>query len=158
MSVFMISDLHFSHANIIKYCKRPFSTVDEMNSTMITNWNNTVKENDTVFVLGDVFFKINKELIASITNSLRGKKILIIGNHDNHPPSFYMEVGFANAYYYPILYEEKYIFSHYPLEDTHGYINIHGHIHEKVVGDRFHINVGVERINYTPINILSIKI
>lgn len=70
MSVFMISDLHFSHANIIKYCKRPFSSVDEMNSTMITNWNNTVKEDDTVFVLGDVFFKINKDLITSITLSL----------------------------------------------------------------------------------------
>jgi calcineurin-like phosphoesterase family protein len=128
-----------------------------MNSTIIKNWNGVISSNDTVFVLGDMFFKINKELIIQIMNSLNGKKVLIIGNHDNRSPSFYMEVGFSNAYYYPILYKEKYIFSHYPLENTHGLINIHGHIHEKTIGDRFHINVSVEQLNYTPVLIDSIK-
>lgn len=156
MAVFVISDTHFFHKNIIEYCKRPFKTVDEMNSTIITNWNKTVKKGDTVIIPGDVFFKINKELITSITNSLNGKKILIIGNHDNHSPSFYMEVGFSNAYYYPIFYDNKYIISHFPIEDTKGFINIHGHIHDKVIGDRFHINVSVEQLNYTPINIKNL--
>ena len=155
--IWVTSDTHFGHSNIIKYCNRPFSSVEEMDEALIQNWNSVVNKNDTVFVLGDMFFKINKELIVQIMNSLKGKKVLIIGNHDNHSPSFYMEVGFSNAYYYPILYKEKYIFSHYPLENTHGLINMHGHIHEKIIDDRFHINVCVEQLNYTPILIDSFK-
>lgn len=157
METFITSDLHFFHKNIIEYCKRPFVSVDEMNSTLIKNWNNAVTKNDKIFILGDMFFKVSKEVILSIMQGLNGQKVLILGNHDNHSLEFYREVGFINVYYYPILYTNSCIFSHYPLEDTKGFINIHGHIHEKVIGDRFHINVCVEQTNYTPINIKTLK-
>ena len=57
VNTFFTSDTHFGHANIIKYCNRPFSSLEEMNSTIIRNWNEMVKPEDTVFFLGDFCFK-----------------------------------------------------------------------------------------------------
>ena len=82
MKVFIISDTHFNHANIIKYCNRPFKDTKEMYEAMIKNWNETASNNDIVIHLGD-FGLGNKEYIASIIKRLNGKKILIMGNHDN---------------------------------------------------------------------------
>ena len=82
MKVFIISDTHFNHANIIKYCNRPFKDTKEMDEMMIKNWNETVSNKDIVLHLGD-FGLGKKEYIASIVKRLNGKKILIMGNHDN---------------------------------------------------------------------------
>ena len=53
---FITSDLHLDHTNIIKYCKRPFLDTEEMNQTLINNWNNTISKRDTVYFLGDLAF------------------------------------------------------------------------------------------------------
>ena len=65
MRVFVIADTHFWHKNIIDYCDRPFNSVEEMNSTLIKNWNKTVTNDDIVIHLGDVGFG-PKEKIAPI--------------------------------------------------------------------------------------------
>ena len=44
--LFFTSDTHFNHTNILQYCNRPFKTVDQMNETIITNWNNVVEPDD----------------------------------------------------------------------------------------------------------------
>ena len=76
--IFFTADLHLSHRNIIKYCNRPFSSVEEMNNTIINNWNKKVNDNDTVYILGDLAFgRCNEELSV-----MKGEKILIIGDHD----------------------------------------------------------------------------
>ena len=51
--LFFTSDTHFNHTNILQYCNRPFKIVDQMNETIITNWNNVVEPDDIVFHLGD---------------------------------------------------------------------------------------------------------
>ena len=80
--IYFTADTHFGHANIIKFCNRPFSDVHEMNEYMIAAWNERVCDNDTIFIIGDMFFKsdINPE---ETLFSLKGKKRLIIGNHDH---------------------------------------------------------------------------
>jgi calcineurin-like phosphoesterase family protein len=78
---FYISDTHFSHENIIRYSKRPFTSIDEMNEFMIAEWNSTVKDHDIVYHLGD-FACGSPEGAAEIFSRLRGRKILILGNHD----------------------------------------------------------------------------
>ncbi len=72
-----ISDTHFYHANIIKYCNRPFNNVEEMNQILIDNWNENIKKNDIVYFLGDFSFKPNE-----VINRLNGNIIFLLGNHD----------------------------------------------------------------------------
>ena len=54
---YYISDLHFGHKNVLKFDNRPFDSVEEMNQTILDNWNNTIKNNDDVYLLGDIFWK-----------------------------------------------------------------------------------------------------
>ena len=79
--LFFTSDTHFSHANIMKFCGRPFKNVGEMNNTIIKNWNNVVGPEDTVFHLGDFAFG-GLNVWEPIREQLNGHIVLILGNHD----------------------------------------------------------------------------
>ena len=83
MKTFFTSDLHFGHSNIIIYDNRPFSSVDEMDLELIKRWNAKVSNEDTVYVIGDMFIGINPDYIYNILDSLNGNIVLIKGNHDN---------------------------------------------------------------------------
>jgi len=154
MKVFVISDTHFNHANIIRYCNRPFSSTEEMDKTMIKNWNETVSNKDIVIHLGD-FGLGNKEYIASIISQLNGKKILIMGNHDNWTESFYREAGFHTVSRFPIVYDGFYIMSHAPLvlSETTPYFNCYGHIHNdnRYIDNATSKCFSVERTGYRPV-------
>ena len=78
---YFTSDTHFGHENIIKYCKRPFTSVEEHDATLIKNWNDVVPEDGIVFHLGDVAFG-NPNRVNEILSQLNGTIYLIIGNHD----------------------------------------------------------------------------
>ena len=78
---YFTSDMHYGHANIIDYCNRPFESLDEMTNEMVNRWNEIVTEDDTVYVVGDVFLCPTSEG-ESIVKRLNGRKILIKGNHD----------------------------------------------------------------------------
>lgn len=81
-TIFFTSDLHFGHEGIIKMCNRPFQSLEEMDETLIKNWNSLVKPKDKVYVLGDFFMYYKKPKLREILNRLNGTKILIKGNHD----------------------------------------------------------------------------
>ena len=156
MNTYFISDMHFGHENIIHLCKRPFTTVKEMDEAIINNWNSVVKKEDTVFVLGDVSF-YPKEITKQIITSLKGRKLLVKGNHDEKGNDWYSECGFSSVYDLPVLYNDFFLLSHKPLEwlDKEGVMgNFHGHIHNDhrylhVTPRSF--NVSVEQIGYKPI-------
>lgn len=76
--IFFTAYTHFNHANIIKYCSRPFSTVEEMNAVLTDNWNSVVRTKDTVYHLGDFGFGD----IEGILRKINGKIVLIEGSHD----------------------------------------------------------------------------
>lgn len=78
---YFTSDLHIGHENIIRFSNRPFSTLGEMNRTLVDNWNSRVTERDDVFILGDMFYR-KKEGVEEILRKLKGRKHLIVGNHD----------------------------------------------------------------------------
>ena len=79
--IFFTADTHFGHANILKLCGRPFDTIEEMNEVMIGKWNDRVKGTDTVYIVGDMFFRCSDA--ETILKRLKGKKRLVIGNHDS---------------------------------------------------------------------------
>lgn len=78
--IYFTSDPHYWHANVIRYCTRPFASVDEMNGAMIKNWNDIVKPEDTVYCLGD--FSLAFRPVEAYSGLLNGTKYLVPGNHD----------------------------------------------------------------------------
>lgn len=80
--IFYTSDLHFGHDNVIRFDKRPFADVEEMDQYIITRWNERVSEDDTVYILGDICHRNSRDS-SWYLKQLKGHKILILGNHDN---------------------------------------------------------------------------
>ena len=153
--------LWLGHKAIINYCNRPFSSVEEMNNTLIKNWNSVVNKHDKVIVAGD-FALCGKDKIIEIGQKLNGKKTLILGNHDRASIKTYYEAGFEFVSQYPIVLDEFYIISHYPkyVQPKGIYSNIYAHVHN----DETYLDctarsfcVSAERINYTPIDFNLIK-
>ena len=158
MKTFVIADPHFGHKNIIQYCNRPFESVSEMDKAIIDNWNKTVSNDDIIWVLGD-FALASRDYTKSIIKSLRGRKRLILGNHDRYSQEWYREAGFEFVSPYPILIENFIILSHAPLEflnENCPFFNIYGHVHN----DPRYLDltksgacVSIERTEYKPIEL-----
>lgn len=139
---FITSDLHFGHANILKFNPdtRQYLDVDHMNSEMIKYWNNTVAHNDLVYILGDVAF-CNVEKAINIFRGLTGRKILVEGNHDR---KLLKNDDFRSCFeeihtYLTINYNGSRIcMFHYPIAEWdqchRGAIHFHGHVHGKPTG------------------------
>lgn len=166
--IWVISDTHFGHENIIKYCKRPFSDASDMDEYMVSQWNDNVKNGDIVYHLGDVCFGD-----YSIIKRLKGRKRLIVGNHDN-----IMEVGkyFQKVMMWRMFPEFGLLFTHVPVHEntlrplvvTKNYkegavggttmqlTNVHGHIHQNKSPSHNYFNASVEWTNYTPVHIDTI--
>lgn len=157
--IYFIGDTHFGHKRIIELCNRPFDTVDKMNETLITNWNNVINKHDTVFMLGD-FALLGKDKLIEIGNRLNGKKTLIIGNHDSASRDTYYKAGFEYISKYPIVLNEDYILSHRPFQQHGRCVNIFAHIHNKIsykYDKSFGFCASVELINYRPISLSEIE-
>jgi calcineurin-like phosphoesterase family protein len=171
MSIFFTSDTHFYHKNIIKYENRPFNSVEEMNTAMIENWNETVEPNDEVYILGDFAFADGKT-VNELLKRLNGKKYLIKGNHD----SFLRDKDFDKSLfawvkdYHVLNYNNhKYVLFHYPIKvwdcKHHDAIHCYGHVHSKMVNHHKFLddlvnayNVGVDVNDFTPISIDDLEI
>lgn len=156
--VWAISDTHFWHHNIIKYCERPFINVEQMNTQMVLSWNEHVKKNDLVFHLGDVSFG-DAEQTIDILSQLNGRLVLIAGNHDRHTKWKKKDPTLLNRFFLEIVdykrynhYGLKFVLCHFPFASwERNYINLHGHTHGKYKDQNRQLDVGVDVIGYAPI-------
>lgn len=174
MSTYFTSDQHFGHANILSYCNRPFSDVDEMNEALIDNWNSTVAPDDTVYVLGDLALGSLSASLAR-TAELHGTKRLVPGNHDrpwegHKKPSHHAAYEAAG---FDILPSQvtldlgvEVLLCHFPYvgdsHDTDRYTSmrpidvggwlLHGHVHDSWKKRDRMINVGVDVWDFTPVH------
>lgn len=153
--IYFTSDTHFGHTNIIEYCKRPFRDAFHMEVELINRWNARVGSADTVFVLGD--FHLGSTMgFRNVIAMLRGQKMLVMGNHDRKTASFYRRNGFYDVFKQPIpmgFDGVGLMLSHQPMKDEDlkpGWVNLHGHVHEKWVRKGDHINVGVDVRDFEP--------
>ena len=80
--VFVVSDLHFDHENIIRFCNRPFGSMREMNRAMVYNWNRRVGDGDRVYYMGDLTYGRGRRSIDFWLSKLNGEIRFIRGNHD----------------------------------------------------------------------------
>ena len=124
----MIADTHFGHANIIRHSERPFRTLGEMNSALIANWNETVRDGDTVYHLDDFSDPPMNRHIEAIAERLRGQIVLIAGNHDVDPVNQVRPVAAdRTAVTLVAPGDPPLLLTHVPLLLTHGSVNVHGH-------------------------------
>lgn len=139
--VFFTSDTHFFHDRIISHANRPFANVDEMNATLIRNWNKVVPRDGIVFHLGD-FCMGTVAQWNSILDQLKGKIFLVAGNHDialiNSPVMKRFEG--VDCEMDIVVGGQKLILNHFPLL-VHGGRNtrtwqLFGHIHTNPVDNR----------------------
>lgn len=153
MKKWFISDTHFSHKNIIKYAGRPYETIEEMNKSLIENWNQCVAAEDHVFFLGD-FGLGDVEHLHSICSQLRGHKICIRGNHDRNA-SYMMRVGFNLVLESAFLKigQHNVELIHIPSNLPPSHFQLHGHVHDKrknkIIFNQ--LNLCVEAWNYKPV-------
>jgi len=162
--IFLCSDHHFGHANILTFTDRDgsrvreFESVEQMDETMVENHNRVVSPKDKVYFLGDVAF--TKKHLAIVAR-LNGEKVLIKGNHDQENLSEY------HKYFKDVRGTHQFsglIFSHVPIHpDSLGRwsANIHGHLHTNEVmlhdkPDPRYLSVCMERISYTPITLEAV--
>ena len=176
--IFWVSDTHFSHNNILKYCNRPFESVEAMNEALVANWNSVVKPDDHIYHLGDFCFgNVEKWNWCLEPGKLNGHIHLILGNHD---PERVFRDGtlierFDSIDYQKILLVEGWtvIMNHFPFQSfsnnfDHKVIQLFGHIHSgpdgignvMLEGKTLQWNqydVGVDNNNYTPISWAEVK-
>ena len=143
MKHWITSDLHFGHANIMKFCpvtRAGFTDTDHMREQMISEWNRDVAPEDETFILGDFAFLPAKDAV-DILRRLNGTKILIEGNHDRkmlNDPSFRREFKEVHQYLRYNHDGQVVIMLHYPIlewDQMHrGSVHFYGHVHGKPTG------------------------
>lgn len=164
MNMFFTSDHHFSHTNIIQYCGRPFSSVEEMDEAMVWRWNQAVKPTDSVYFLGD-FTLGNATLADSFLQRLNGKIYMLEGNHDKG--WFRKNYFFGNkVQFLPPLYKLNFdgqmiILCHYPMRSwqssEHGSWHLFGHEHGRFAPQGLSFDAGVDCNNFYPFSFEEVK-
>lgn len=166
--IWVTSDTHFGHHNIIDYCDRPFKNAQHMNEMILNLWNETVKPGDKVYHLGDVYFSGNfgNDYWKEFFPKLNGKKRLILGNHDSGEDQI-LRANFKKMNSWQQFGEHGLLLTHVPvhpssLKETfrnnkkQKWMNIHGHTHLNGEPDGDTKNykcVCVELTNYKPVHI-----
>lgn len=169
--IFITSDLHLGHQNIIKYepLSRPFATVEEMDDAIVERWNSKVGPHDTVYVLGDLCMGM-RDKVKERVSRLNGHIILVRGNHDDkNRIAIYEEMGIEVKDIAYLSYKGKFfIMCHFPIvspEFTRMVTNfdgscvfLYGHVHHNaprgLVDGAFH--VGIDTNDLTPWSIEEI--
>lgn len=158
MRYWFTADLHFGHANIIKFCNRPFKNVEDMNYKLLRNINDVVKYDDVLIHVGDFTSSYDKVNAQKILDRINCKVILVKGNHDKgslfkiEDLTFIIGQKFVHVIHIPELAQHEY--------------NIVGHVHTlwktKIEKDeqgrnKYLINVGCDAWNYKPVSIKAIN-
>ena len=165
MTLYFTADQHFYHANIIKYCNRPFPDVRTMNKIIIERHNEEVGPDDTVIMLGD-FGLASRERLEKIVEQLNGHKHLVLGNHDCYKPWSYIDMGFESVHTLLLLGPSTPLIKcPIPLVAVHDpavatvsreTLFLVGHIHQLFKHTGNAINVGVDVWDFKPVSIATL--
>lgn len=164
--IWFTADTHFGHESIIRYCERPYKTVEEMDLALIDNWNKRVKEEDDVYVLGDFTLKKKISDVTWYINRLNGMKLFIPGCHDRWidrvsyrlndveilDPLFILHTG---GYECPVITLCHYAMRTWPVSHYNSW-QLYGHSHGRLEGVGKQMDVGVDACGYAPISIVEV--
>ena len=148
MSYFFTADEHYFHTNIIKYCNRPFKSVEEMDDTIITNHNKVVTDSDYVIHAGDFTLK-SSGIASNYISKLSGHHVFLRGSHDYWIPSHHHEI-------WEVQIKDQYIVvCHYAMRtwarSHYNSWNLHGHSHGTLESQGKQYDIGVDNNNFYPV-------
>jgi len=146
--VFVTSDTHFGHHNIIRFCSRPYGGVTEMDEDLIKRWNSRVGHADTVYFLGDFAFASQSRIIEVLGLLNFMQMFIVPGNHDEKLRSMWAHpvepVWETHGVHFITMLDEvqeirhegrTFVLCHYPMEEWNGKfrgaIHLHGHCHSQ---------------------------
>lgn len=154
-----VADTHFLHAGIIPACRRPFSSVQEMDELLTEAWNATVRPGDTVYHLGDFALSRDAGAIERAFRRLNGRKCLIVGNHDRRA----RKLAWAEQHegIYETTVEGRHVvMCHYPMRSWprafRGSLHLYGHVHGTLPGTTQSCDVGVDVWGYRPVSLSDV--
>lgn len=168
MTIWLTSDTHFGHANILRLAERPFADVDEMQRALLAEINARVAPGDDLYILGDFSFKMTVDAAREVRRKIRCERVhLVPGNHDkdwSQPAvagTFIVEPPICKV---KLEGGKRLIMSHYPLLEwqgmAHDTVHLHGHIHATRVYNEANrergwrrYDVGVDANGYRPVSV-----
>jgi calcineurin-like phosphoesterase family protein len=172
MTTWFTADTHFGHANVIRYCERPFITIQEMDEALIENWNHVIRSDDTIYHLGDFTLSGQEEAIYYFSR-LNGMISLIPGGHDKRlirkgeyrsksgypvnilPPVYTIKLSIPDHEQLKLV-----VLSHYAMRvwdrSNYGSWHLYGHSHGTLPSLKNSLDVGVDCWDYKPITIETI--
>lgn len=154
--IWFTADFHLGHKNIIRYCNRPFGTVEEMNQEILERLNARAKANDILYFLGD--FTIGpKARAAELRKHIRCKKIFAVpGNHDKDTRKLTQEFSWLDALVEVSLNGQRIVLCHYAMrvwnQSSRGAWHLYGHSHGRLpnLGNSLSMDVGVDTNDFRP--------
>lgn len=156
-SIWFTSDTHYGHRNIIEFCDRPFTDLEDMHEKMIANYNKLVQPGDDVYILGDFAFYDS----VNIFRRLNGNKHLILGNHDK--PNMVRGVPWCwvkDVYMLKVSPQIQIWLSHYAHrrwpKSHHGAYHLYGHSHNSIEDYGRSTDVGVDAWDYKPVSLKTL--
>ena len=151
--IYFVADEHYGHANIIKYCNRPFEDVDDMDNVIMDNHNEIVNKDDTVIHAGD-FALVNSKQAAIYISLLKGNHVFLQGSHDR-----WLSTG--RFLWEKTIDDDQIVVCHYPMlswpRSHHGSCLLHGHCHGRLTSYPGIYDIGVDNNNFYPVTWNEIK-
>lgn len=160
--VMFTADTHFGHANIIRFCDRPFKDVFHMDEALVENWNRAVSPRQTVFHLGDFGFRGSPSKLSCLHKRLNGNIILIRGNHDKQS-TLRMFDEVHDLVQLTVAGKTRIVLCHYAMLTWNGSFRgswmLHGHSHGTLTPnyDRKITDVGVDSWGYKPVSFSQLQ-
>lgn len=176
MTVFFTADHHFGHANIIRYCERPFLNVKEMDDALVNMWNSVVEKEDFVFHLGD-FTLGDLDRFSSITRRLNGRIHIVPGGHDHRWLERFVYLSAASNSKHPVRVlaplvtidikeygeaeDDIIVLCHYAMRvwdrSHYGSYHLYGHSHGNLPPITNSLDVGVDVHDFFPVSWGEVK-
>ena len=148
---FFTADQHFAHKNIIRYCKRPFGSIEEMDNTIINNFNSVVTKKDHTIHVGDFTFKNPEKYIKQ----LNGSHTFLRGNHDRWMNKQYHEIWCRT------IEKQHVVACHYAMRvwnrSHYGSWQVYAHSHGELEPIGLQWDAGVDNNNFYPVSFEELK-
>ncbi len=176
--IWFTADTHFAHANIIRYCHRPFASVQEIDALLVERWNSTVAPGDTIYHLGDFTLK-GIDVFAACAQKLNGRISILPGSHDHRWLSEFRPDTIASLSNYPVevlrplvslefpelgtgRYAQVIVLCHYAMRlwdrSHYGAWHLYGHSHGTLPAYGLSLDVGVDCHGYRPLSLEALAL